>query len=65
MRGRGTAVGYLPPRRKFIDVSDVFLSTARLWDCPVEGCRGHEVTRTALRVYIFHRHIRDTVVILE
>ena len=33
--------------------------------CPVEGCSGRALTRTSTRVHLWHRHIRDTVVILE
>ena len=32
---------------------------------PVEGCSGWVSTRTEMRVHFCHRHIRDTVVILE
>ena len=34
-------------------------------NCLVEGCPGRAVTRTAMRVHFLHRHVRDTVVILE
>ena len=33
--------------------------------CPVEGCMGQAATRTAIRMHFWHRHVRDTVVILE
>ena len=33
--------------------------------CPVEGCPGRAATRTAMRVHFLHRHILDTMVILE
>ena len=33
--------------------------------CPVEGCSGWALTRTAMRVHFWYRHVRDTVVILE
>ena len=33
--------------------------------CPVEGCSGRVSRRTAMRVHFCHRHVRDTVVILE
>ena len=33
--------------------------------CPVEGCLGRTATRTAMRVNFIHRHVLDTVVILE
>ena len=33
--------------------------------CPVEGCPGVSETRAAMRVHFVHRHIHDTVVILE
>ena len=32
---------------------------------PVDGCTVRLATRTAMRVYFLHRHVRDTVVILE
>ena len=31
----------------------------------VEGCRGQEAMQTAMRVHFLHRHVRDTVIILE
>ena len=34
-------------------------------NCPVEGCQGRAATRTAIRVNFLHRHVRDTVIILE
>ena len=33
--------------------------------CPVEGCPGVSETRAAMRVNFVHRHVHDTVVILE
>ena len=33
--------------------------------CPVERCRGVLATRAAMRVHFVHRHVHDTVVILE
>ena len=33
--------------------------------CPVEGCPGALATRTAMRVHFVHRHVHDTVVMLE
>ena len=42
-----------------------FLSVEVLRNGPVEGCRGWAATRAALRVNFLHRHIRDTMVILE
>ena len=33
--------------------------------CPVEGCSGRTLTRTAMRVNFWHWHVRDTMVILE
>ena len=33
--------------------------------CPVEGCPGVSETRAAMRVHFVHRHVQDTVVILE
>ena len=33
--------------------------------CPVERCPGQAATRTAMWVHFLHRHVLDTVVILE
>ena len=33
--------------------------------CPVEGCPGVSETRAVMRVHFVHRHIHNTVVILE
>ena len=33
--------------------------------CPVEGCPGVSETRAAMWVHFVHRHVHDTVVILE
>ena len=33
--------------------------------CPVEGFSGRAGTRTAMWLHFWHRHVRDTVVILE
>ena len=33
--------------------------------CPVKGCSGRASTQTAMRVNFWHRHVRDTVVVLE
>ena len=33
--------------------------------CPVTGCPGDLATRTAMQVHFVHRHVHDTVVMLE
>ena len=33
--------------------------------CPVEECPGTLATKTAMRVHFVHRHVQDTVVMLE
>ena len=33
--------------------------------CPVDGCPGVSETQAAMRVHFVHRHVHDTVVILE
>ena len=33
--------------------------------CPVEGCSGRAETRTEVRIHFWHRHVRDTLVILK
>ena len=34
-------------------------------NCPIEGCLGQAATRKVVRVNFLHRHVRDTVIILE
>ena len=34
-------------------------------NCHVKGCWGRAETRTSMRVHFFHRHVQDTVIILE
>ena len=34
-------------------------------NCPVKGCQVQVVMRTAMWVHLFHRHDRDTVIVLE
>ena len=43
----------------------VFTAREGARPCPVEGCSGLASTQTAMRVHFCHRHVRDTVVILE
>ena len=43
----------------------VFPARAGPRPCPVEGCSGWALTRTATRVHFWHRHVRDNMVILE
>ena len=42
-----------------------FLAKGRAWRCPVEGCLGALATRTVTRVHFVHRHVQDTLVMLE
>ena len=42
-----------------------FLTARRPRNCPVEGCTGRAAMRTAMQIHCFHRHVRDTVIILE
>ena len=42
-----------------------FLARAGPRPCPVKGCSGRASTQKEIRVYFLHRHVRDTVVILE
>ena len=42
-----------------------FPSKGGFWRCPVEGCLGRAATRTVMRVHFLHRHVLDTMVILE
>ena len=42
-----------------------FPKKGRLRRCPVEGCPWVLETQTAMRVHFMHRHVQDTVVMLE
>ena len=42
-----------------------FLTKGRPREFPVEGCRGRAETRMEMRVHFLHRHLRDTVIVLE
>ena len=42
-----------------------FLTKGGRRQCPVEGCPGMSATRAAMPVHFVHRHVHDTVVILE
>ena len=42
-----------------------FLTNGGPRKCPVEGCPGKMVTSTAMRLHFVHRHVLDTVVILD
>ena len=42
-----------------------FTARAGSRPCPVERCSGQASTRTEMRVQFWHRHVRDTMVILE
>ena len=55
-----------PDGRGIQDVQDVLPDEgggAR--SCPVEGCLGELATRTAMRLHFVHRHVQDTVEMLE
>ena len=42
-----------------------FPRAARSIRCPVEVCEGQETTRTNLWIHFVHRHVRDTIVMME
>ena len=42
-----------------------FLAKGGPRSCPFEGCLGRATTRTAMQVHFLHRHVQETVVILE
>ena len=42
-----------------------FLKRAGPSPCLVKGCSGQALTRTAMKVHFWNRHVRDTMVILE
>ena len=42
-----------------------FLAKGGRRRCPVEGCPGVLATQTAMWVHFVHRHVHDTVVMLE
>ena len=53
------------PRRKSKKLQEGFSNRDGDEDFPVDQCRGRTTMRTAVRVHFLHRHIRDTVIILE
>ena len=46
-------------------VPDVLSGKGAPRRCPMEGCPGNLVTRSAMRLHFLHRHVLDTVVMLE
>ena len=42
-----------------------FLEKSELSSFPVEGCSGQAATWMSMRIYFWHRTVRDTVVILD
>ena len=55
-----------PPDRRGARTYMMYFPTKRgAQKCPVEGCPGALATRTAMRVQFVHRHVQDTVVMLE
>ena len=59
----------LPPNGEPQAYCMSFPTTAGPWEFPVKGCSRRAEMRTAMstamRVYFLHRHVRDTVVVLE
>ena len=43
----------------------VFTTRVEPSTCPVKGCSGQALLRTVMRVHFWHRHVRNTVVILD
>ena len=69
---KGVAKGGLGPEGDEEDRGDKpityrleFPAKAGPMPCPVEGSSGRALTRTAMRVHFWHRHVRNIVVILE
>ena len=42
-----------------------FLTKGEARGCPVEGCQGRAGKRTAMKMHLCRRHVRDIVIILE
>ena len=42
-----------------------FPTATGLWEFPVEGCRWRAETMKAMGVHFLHRHVWDTILILE
>ena len=68
----GVAKGGLVPEGKKADGGNntrtygmVFPAKAGPRPFPVKGCSGQASTRNSIRVHLWHRQVRDTVVILE
>lgn len=54
-----------PADRRSAEYRVSFPKTLRRLACPVEGCGGSAVTHEGLRRHFMHRHVTDTIVILQ
>ena len=57
--------GTTAPGREPLTYKMAFPTVRGTRNCPAEGCWGQAVTWTAVRVQFFHRHVQDTVIILD
>ena len=57
--------GTTPPGRDQHTYNMALSTSGDLRNCPVEGCWGRAAMRTKMQVHFFHRHVQDTVIILE
>ena len=64
---REKSVGYTPPPPYGEPHTYPMFSPSTVGpqERPVKECRGRAVTRMAMRVHFLHRHVRETVSILE
>ena len=63
--GRGDRGGHPPPPRESHTYQVSFPKHLSRLRCPVAGCLGGASSRTNLRIHFAHRHVRDTIAILE
>ena len=65
IKGRETALGKHPPVREPHTYRMAFPTYGVPRNRPIEGCPGRVAKRTAMRAHLFHRNVRDTVIIFE
>ena len=55
----------MDPGREPCTYNMAFLTVRVSRNCPIKGCRGKVMMRTEMWVHFYHRHVQDTVIILE
>jgi hypothetical protein len=65
--GQTTPVGHEPAPAVGLPAEYLvsFPKTVTSIDCPIEGCPGKATSRANLRAHFMHRHVKDTLIILD